>query len=110
MRDLLGSLEIAFTRFAGRVADHTRRSTGEGDRVVAEHLKTAKREEWDEVADVKRIGGRIEAAIKRDGAFRQTLGESGFIGAVGEQATPLQVFEDCHGSRVGRFVSKRGGV
>ena len=51
-----------------------------------------------EVADVEGVAGGIEAAIDRDGfAGRDAFAESVEVGAVGQQAAPLEIFDKHHG-------------
>ena len=65
--------------------------------MVAGELETAQSELAHEMADVKRVTGRIEAAIQCDGALSEALSERFFVGAVGDEAAPLEVFEEVHG-------------
>ena len=96
MRDLFGRLQIAFSGLTGRVADHAGGAAGEGDGVVAGELKAAEGKERHQVTDVQRIGGRVEAAIKRDRSRGQALRERVGVGAVGVQAAPLEFIEERH--------------
>jgi hypothetical protein len=95
--ELFARKEIALGGFAGGIADHAGGATGERERMMAGKLKTAQRELAHEVTDVERIAGGVEAAIQRDGALSEALGERFFVGAVGDEAAPLEVFEEIHG-------------
>lgn len=63
---------------------------------MACQLKASEQKLWDEVADVKRISGGIKSAIKGDGPLIQALVERREIGAVGQEAAPLEVFNESH--------------
>ena len=65
--------------------------------MVSAELEAPQGEEGHEIADVQGIGGRIEAAIKGEGPFAKALGKRREVGAVGDEAAPLQVFEEGHG-------------
>jgi hypothetical protein len=95
--DLVGGLQVALGGFAGRIADHARGAAGESEHVMAGELEAAERDLAHEMADVKRVAGRIEAAIDRERALREALGERAFVGAIGDEAAPFQVFEQVHG-------------
>lgn len=88
--ELRGREEITFGGFTGGIADHAGGTAGEGDGVVAGELEAAQEELRHEVADVERIARGIEAAIDRDRAGGEALGERGAIGATGVEATPLE--------------------
>ena len=90
MGELRGREEIAFGGFTGGIADHAGGTAGEGDGVVAGELEAAQEELRHEVADVERTARGIEAAIDRDRAGGEALGERGAIGAIGVEATPLE--------------------
>ena len=70
-----------------------------GDGMVAQQLEPAQRQQRHEVADVQAVGGRVKAAVEGDGAgadaFRQLLR----VGAIGQQAAPLEFFQNVHGGR-----------
>ena len=89
--------EIALGGFTRRIADHAGGSTGKGERVVAGELKTAQHQLAHEMPDVEGIAGGIEAAIQCDRSLSEALGERFFVGAVGDEAAPLEVFEEIHG-------------
>ena len=50
----------------------------------------------DEVPDVERVSGGIEAAIQRDRPVVEALGQRIQIGAVGDEAAPAEVFKQGH--------------
>ena len=56
--------------------------------MMPEELKTAQREQRDEIAHMQAVGGRIKAAIKRDGRGAEPLEQFIFIRAIGHQAAP----------------------
>ena len=60
-------------------------------------LETSESQLPHEVADMERVSCGIESAIEREGPFGQALGERIKVGAVGIEAAPLQVFDQCHG-------------
>ena len=82
--------------FAGltRIADQTCGTTHQCDRMMTGFLKVAHDDELDEVADVQRGGGRIEAAIIGDGLSVQRFGESIPVSGLGNQPAPFQFIED----------------
>ena len=63
---------------------------------MTEELKAPEGQERDEIPDVQRVGGRVEAAIQRRGARGQALGQRGEIGAVGVEAAPVEFVEERH--------------
>src|SRR5690606_20886118 len=94
--DVVGELfageEIALGGAAGGIADHAGGAAGEGDDVVAGELEATQHQLPHEVPDVKRVAGRVEAAIQRHRSLAQALGERVKVGAIGQQAAPLEVF------------------
>jgi hypothetical protein len=110
--DLLRRLQVALGGLAGGVADHPGGAAGEGDRVVAEELEAAQRQQRDQVADVEGVGRGVEAAVKRNRALLEAGAERNGVGAVGEEAAPAQLIEDIHAGpgskrRAGRRVQVR---
>jgi len=96
VRELFSREQVAFGRATRGIADHAGGAAGEGDDMVPGALESRERELAHEVADVQRVAGGIEAAIDRDGAFAQALGERVKVGAVGEESAPLEVFDQGH--------------
>ena len=88
--------QLALLRLAAGVADGAGGAAGERDGVMAQQLKPAQRQQRHQVAHVQAVGGRVKAAVKRDGAradaFRQLLR----VGAIGQQAAPLEFFQNVH--------------
>ena len=64
-------------------------------------LETAQGEKRNVIADVQRIRRGIEARIKRHRALGNALRERVEVGAVGQEAAPLEVFDKGHG-RIGK--------
>jgi hypothetical protein len=56
--------------------------------VVAVKLKSPQCEQRDEIADMERVRGGIEARVERDRALGQALRQRIEVGAVGEEAAP----------------------
>ncbi len=88
-----GREEIAFRRFAARVADHAGRAPRHGDGAMSRHLEPAQDEQADQVAEVEAVGGRIETGVNGD---RRRVGrEEPFeflaVGHVGDESAPLKV-------------------
>jgi hypothetical protein len=63
---------------------------------MTRQLKAAQRQLRHQVTDVERVPGRIEAAIKRDRSCAEALGERSKVGAIGDEAAPLEVFDQVH--------------
>ena len=81
-------------RSARRVADHARAAADERDRPAAEALELEQPEDRHEMADVERVGGRIEADVGGDRAARASrAGSPGVVAC-----------EDARASR-----ARRGG-
>lgn len=97
--ELLAAEQIAFGGLAARVSDHAGSAAGEADCVMTRQLKAAQRQLRHQVTDVERVPGRIEAAIKRDRPRAQALGERSKVGAIGDEAAPLEVFDQVHQGR-----------
>ena len=68
-----------------------------GDGVMAQQLKPAQRQQRHQVADVQAVGRGVEAAVERDRARADALGQFLRVGAIGQQAAPLEFFQDVHG-------------
>ena len=71
---------------------------------VASELEAPQGELPHEMTYVKGVARGVEAAIQREGAFFQALGERVQISAVGMEFTPFEVFDESHN----RETSKRG--
>jgi hypothetical protein len=82
---------------------HAGGAAGQGDGVVAGVLEAAQHELGQEVADMERVARGIEPAIERDRAFVEALGQRFEVGAIGQKAAPLEVFDEAHGW-IGREV------
>ena len=91
--------KLALGGFAARIADGTRRTTRQRNRMMAEQLKPAQRKQRHKIADVQRIRRRVKAAVKRDGRGN-FLRQFRRVGAVGDEATPLQFFKNVHRGRI----------
>ena len=48
------------------------------------------------MADVKTGCGSVEAGVQRDGRLREALRERRGVRAIGEEAAPLEFFEERH--------------
>lgn len=59
-------------------------------------LEATEREEWHEVTDVKRIGSRIESAVKGNWASAEPLAKPSFVRAISHQPAPLQLIVNRH--------------
>ena len=94
--ELLAREQIALGGFPGGIADHTSCPASEGEGMVPRELKTAESELAHEMTDVQGVTGRSEATIERERSFSQALGERVKVGAVGQEAAPLQVFDQSH--------------
>jgi len=92
---------LPLLRFAAGIADGTGRSASDGNRMMAEQLKSSQREQGNQVPDVQTVGGRIKAAVKRDGRGK-FLFQFRRVGAIGDQAAPFEFFQNAHERRLNR--------
>ncbi len=60
-------------------------------------LESSKCQLAHQMAYMEGVSGGIESAIECQRPFGQALGERIKVGAVGMEAAPLQVFDQCHG-------------
>lgn len=97
--ELLAREQIALGGFARRIADHAGRATCQRDGVVTGELKPAEHELAHEMADVQAFPSRVEAAIQRDRALGEALIQRREVGTVGDEAAPLEIFEEVHGQK-----------
>ena len=65
IQNFLGE-QLAFGGLAARIANRAGRAARDGNRMMAEQLKPPQRKQRHEIADVQAVGGRVEAAVKRD--------------------------------------------
>ena len=63
--DRLFCHHLAHVGTSGRVADHRRTASDQGDRLVACLLQTLHQAKCHEVSDMKAVRGRVEADVKR---------------------------------------------
>ena len=97
IQHLLGE-QLALLRLAAGVADGAGGAAGQRDGVMAQQLEAAQRQQRHEVAHVQAVGGRVKAAVKRDGPGADALGQLLRIGAIGQQSAPLEFFQNVHGA------------
>jgi hypothetical protein len=64
--------------------------------MVPGELKPAQRHLPHKMADMKTVGGGIEAAVKRQGAQGGGLGQLDAVGAIGNQTPPVQFLQNGH--------------
>ena len=67
-----------------------------GDGVMAQQLEPAQRQQRHEVADVQAVGGGVKAAVERDGAWADAFRQLLRVGAIGQQAAPLEFVQNVH--------------
>ena len=91
--------QLTFLGFPAWIANRAGRAAGHGNRMMAEQLKPPQREQRHEMADVQAVGGRVEAAVKRDGRG-DFLFQFRRVGAIGDEAAPFQFFQNAHASRI----------
>ena len=80
-------------RCAARVADHAGRAAGQRERPVAGELEAAQPELAHQVADVQRVGGRIEADVDADRSARRGAARARLVGRVVDEPTGVEVGE-----------------
>ena len=82
--------QVPLGRPPGRIADHPRPAADERDRAAAEALQPEQPEDRDEVADVERVGRRVEPDVAGDRpAGRQTRRQARCRGV--QDAPPLEL-------------------
>ena len=81
------------------LADHASGAAGEGDRVMAQQLKSPQREQRHEIAHVQAVGGGIETAVER-GGHSEALGQLRGVRAIGHEAAPVEFVQNAHGRKV----------
>ncbi len=113
--DLLGGEELARLVAARRIADLGRAAAHQGDRLVAGLLPPAQQHDLQQVPDMQRIGGAVEADIGRANSTRQQLVQPRRITALMHHAAlvhdPHEVrLEDRHfsASAGARDLSRKG--
>ena len=95
--DLVLGEQRALGRFAARVADAAGGAARDGNGMMPVVLEAAQREQRHQMPDVQRIRRGIKAAVERDGRRRKAFRQLGHIGAIGEEAAPLQFIQNVHG-------------
>ncbi len=98
VQDFLGE-QLTLLRLAARVANGAGGPAGKRDGVMAQQLKPAQRQQRHQVADVQAVGGRVKAAVECDGPRADTFGQLLWVGAIGQQAAPLEFFQNVHEGR-----------
>ena len=83
--------QVALVAAPGRIADHPRRAAGERERTMSGELEAAHEQLADEVPDVQRVGGRVEADVEADRTTREARRERGTVGRVVDEATSRRV-------------------
>ena len=109
------AVERALARVA-RIADHPGGAAREHDRPGARLLEPAQREQRDEVARVQAGRGRVEPAVEREHARGQVAPQCVGVGALRDEAAPLQFVEDVRAHATdppptrSRRPARRGGT
>jgi hypothetical protein len=62
--------------------------------MVAAVLKAPECEQRHKMPDVQAVGGRVKAAVERDGLHALT--QRGRVRAIGDEAAPFQFLQDVH--------------
>ena len=88
--------QVALLGAPAGVADHAGRPAGQRKRTVPGELEPAQTELTHQVADVQRVGGRVEADVDADRSGLQAGGERREIGAVVDQTTGLEIGDQVH--------------
>ena len=91
--------QVALLRAPARVADHARRSPGQGDRHVTGVLEPAQHDQPDQVAVVQAVGRRVAAVVDGDRTACQAGGERVTVGRLLDQAAGVEVGEQVHRHR-----------
>src|SRR5439155_7426479 len=112
-RDRLLPEQVALGGFATRIANGPGRAACNCDRMMAKQLKPSQAKQWNEVANVQAVSGRIEAAIKNDWRSLQPIGKNELSvqilwsnqssvpvfnsgRRIGNQPAPFQLVQDVH--------------
>ena len=90
--------QVAFLASPPGVADHARGTAGQRERPMTGKLEAAHEQLADEVADVQRIGRRIEADVQPDASRGQARGERIAISRVVDEPTGVEVGKQVHES------------
>ena len=90
--------EVAFGTFPRGVADHARCAADEGQRLVAGALEMAENHDGAQVADMERVGCRVEAHIGRNLLFGQQLFRARH--ELVHHAAPSEFVNKIHRSRI----------
>ena len=128
-RDRLLREQVALGGFATRIANGPGRAACNCDRMMAKQLKPSQAKQWNEVANVQAVSGRIEAAIKNDWRSLQPIGKNELSvqilwsnqssvpvfnsgRRIGNQPAPFQLVQDVHSWQrlwglAGRFTRAR---
>ena len=72
------------------------RPAGQRERAVPGELEAAQEQLADEVADVQRVGGGVEADVDPDVALGEARRERVAVGGVVDQSTGVEVGEQVH--------------
>jgi hypothetical protein len=106
--DLIFGEQIALRSLAAWVTDGAGGATSHSNGMMSLILKATKREQRHDVADMKRVRGRIEACVEGDGLCGETFGQGQDVGTrlrhggeVGDEAAELEIVENVHGAREG---------
>ena len=86
MVERLAIEQVALVGTTRRIPDHAGRTTGQGDRTMTEVLKAMQQQQRHEIADMKAVGGRVEAAIQGDRTCLEPGPERSVVGGVLDQA------------------------
>ena len=92
--------QVALLAAPAGIADHAGRTAGQRERAVAAELEAAQPELAHQVADVQRVGGRVEPDVDADRAVGQARTEERLVGRVVDQAAGVQVGEQVHAAAI----------
>jgi hypothetical protein len=97
----VGVEQVPLVGAPARVADHPRRTTGQGDRVVAGVAEAPEHQDADEVADVEAVGGGVAPPVQGEGPGGEAIGERRRVGRVVHEAPCDEVGEHIHAGHRG---------
>lgn len=68
---------------------------------MSEKLEPAKQQQWDQIAHMEAVGGRVKAGVDRYRALSESIAERIDGGGVVDQTTSVEIFEDVGGTHRG---------
>ena len=85
--------------FAARITNGTGRAARDGNRMMAEQLKSSQRQQRNQIAHVQAVRRRVKTAVKRNWCGH-AFGQFRRVGAIGHKAAPFEFFQSAHPDRL----------